>query len=804
MLPGEITKPMLPEDETARFSVADIEFARKKETITQNTVAQKQAELVAEKLASMRADRAASIAESDRDENGRVRNGLFGWRILKRSILTSRENRHQARSDRQEAEEYAKQESGMYEQSVETTLERAAKDWEGVSNATCKKELSELMELVNQRYKLDQEEPASMGLGGKLRQALLSNSRLLNMGIGAGFRIAFKTATHLTGLGGAVLASGIYGGVSTGLREYARIKKEKLGMKGWREELDRIDSTNEKLALMRQIAKKENFRKYFAGNSSEAFEFLNIFYHLSAQADQENLSDIASPNLLKEIYRRKGIGQEALIQAGKGAFRAMAYSAIGYEIANAFSGLIHANEAVENEPPGTRVSDAPQGAMPSHDLAPGTHEGTLDPNAPPGAHESPAPQGATRLPPETGGHPVDTPPVEQNAPDTPEASHSSVEWRPQGRLTITNHQFETGQGHDSVVKIEENPAVGDEPGASPEEVAHEIARNIGRGPSGQSLEISAAQQQQIEDHISTWLHNNQSDSLHEGLYPTGEEVHVPSDELNAALKAAKVDTAHIEGLATAPQPPPDPTAQGATTIRVPTEPVEGYSGPTGESANIPPLEKKEWGPIGPYPNVPEWPLATGLAAIWIAWGIRNFRAKQKKEKEANESEKPPETDGAPDQENPPPTPDQEQEKEILEKCHLNADKPRSDQIKKEILDAGLGPKIKIEINREEFWVSSKRFKVGEISIGLIYKKISTDSYELSTFAQEGDSSYLSALHSQTAPDGSATLEIQQSGAAWSYSELHDIIKAAQYTTIQASEDLIKKIFNAAGSYFQVK
>jgi len=568
---------MLPEDETARFSVADIEFARKKETITQNTVAQKQAEFVAEKLASMRADRAASIAERDRDENGRVRNGLFGWRILKRSILTSRENRHQARSDRQEAEEYAKQESGMYEQSVETTLERAAKDWEGVSNATCKKELSELMELVNQRYKLDQEEPASMGLGGKLRQVLLSNSRLLNMGIGAGFRIAFKTATHLTGLGGAVLASGIYGGVSTGLREYARIKKEKLGMKGWREELDRIDSTNEKLALMRQIAKKENFRKYFAGNSSEAFEFLNIFYHLSAQADQENLSDIASPNLLKEIYRRKGIGQEALIQAGKGAFRAMAYSAIGYEIANAFSGLIHANEAVENEPPGTRVSDAPQGAMPSHDLAPGTHEGTLDPNAPPGAHESPAPQGATRLPPETGGHPVDTPPVEQNAPDTPEAPHDSVEWRPQGRLTITNHQFETGQGHDSVVKIEENPAVGDEPGASPEEVAHEIARNIGRGPSGQSLEISAAQQQQIEDHISTWLHNNQSDSLHEGLYPTGEEVHVPSDELNAALKAAKVDTAHIEVA-------PETTASNNEAPSAPVQTPDAHHAPAAPQA----------------------------------------------------------------------------------------------------------------------------------------------------------------------------------------------------------------------------
>lgn len=545
MPPGETTNSMLPEDVTTHFSVSDIEFARKKETIAQNAMAQKQAELVAEKLASMRADRAASITERDRDENGRVRNGLFGWRILKRSILTSQENRRQARSDRQEAEEYAKQESGMYEKFVETTLERAANDWGDVSNATCKKELSELMELVNERYELDQEEPASMSLGGKLRQVLLSNSRLLNMGIGAGFRIAFKTATHLTGLGGAVLASGIYGGVSTGLREYGRIKKEKLGMKGWREELDRIDSTDEKLALMRQIAKKENFRKYFAGNSSEAFEFLNIFYHLSAQADQKTLSDIASPNLLKEIYRRKGIGQGALIQAGKGAFRAMAYSAIGYEIANAFSGLIHANGAVENEPPGTRVSDAPQGATPSHDLAPGTHEGALDPNAPPGAHEFPAPQGATHLPPETGAHSADAPPVEQNAPDTPEAPHNSVEWRPQGRLTITNHQFETGQGHDAVVKIEENAAIGDAPGASPEEVAHEIARNIGRGPSGQSLEISAAQQQQIEDHIATWLHQNQSGNLHEGLYPTGEEVHVPADELNVALKGANVDTTHI-------------------------------------------------------------------------------------------------------------------------------------------------------------------------------------------------------------------------------------------------------------------
>lgn len=501
------------------------------ERIKQNALAQERVFRIQEKLDEIRSDRAKELVARDTDQTtGQVRNGLFGWRAVRRSIERTLGDIVKSSSDYRAAEESV-DESGVSSEHIETMMSEAADGFGSLSDEHARQEMSDLLSVIAERYKLDQDTRDTNPVVSKIRTIVGSNSVAINMAIGAAFRIIFKGATHATGLGGAVVTSAIYGGVSKGIGEYRSARSELLGNEGWCEALGQVEHTKQKLELMRQmVSNPETLRKYFAGNSSEAFEFFSQYQELlaqSAQEDQDSQLMIISPSI-EGIYsaRRKEIVNRAWKAAGKGALRAAVFSAVGYGITHFVSEFSHGN------------------------VAHATEEGS-DPTA----------QGES-------GAAVPTTRVE----DAPQAGSEDVVWRWNGipnqpRLTIDHdtHLFEAGNDNHpqfAEVKIQGSTETGDT-GSTPEEVAKVIAKSIGGKGGVGHFEVTDEQRDEIQKHITEWLKENRASEIQDGEFATGTTVRVDASELNDALKNAGIDKIELVEAEAGPDTPSTPESGGS-------------------------------------------------------------------------------------------------------------------------------------------------------------------------------------------------------------------------------------------------
>lgn len=476
------------------------------EKIKANALARERILKVRSRLDEIRLERSAQLAARDTDATGVVRNGLFAWRAIRRSVKQTLTDVTKSASDLREAERDVDV-SGVDNEHISSMISEAADGFSSLSGDQAKAEMNQLLSVIAERYQLDQEARQVHPVISKLKSLIESNSPAINIVIGSVFRIAFKGVTHTAGLGGAVLASAVYGAASRGIGEYRAARSELLGAKGWREVLSQFESPKQKLEIMRQmIVDKEALKKYFAGNSSEAFEFFGQYQELLAQCDGIDSDELLQVRVssVEDVYsqRKREIGSRAWRAAGRGAARAAVFSGIGYIGTHVFSELLHGDIAHAQ----TADSD-PTAQGPSHVEVP-----TAEPS------------------PESGGdHNV----VWRYHGDDP--SHSA-------RLEIDSKTglFREADGQGSLVKIEGDGSTGDT-GSTPEQVANIIAKRVA-GSYGQehSLPIDSDQQQQIQDHIAKWLEEHKAGDLENSEFKMGETVRVPASELNAAMQNAGV------------------------------------------------------------------------------------------------------------------------------------------------------------------------------------------------------------------------------------------------------------------------
>lgn len=502
----------------------------KLDTIRENALARDKAFRIQEKLDEIRSDRAQYLKNKDRDTEGRVRNGLFGWRAIRRSFQPVADI---ARSPGDyAAAEKSVDENELKNVHIESLMSEAAGGFNSLSNDSARQEMNDLLSTIADRYKLDQETRTAHPVVSKIKAVVGSNSRVINMAVGAAFRIIFKGATHVTGLGGAVLASAIYGGASKGIGEYRSARAELLGNQGWREEIDKLENPKQKLEIMRQmVANPAALRRYFAGNSSEAFEFFGQYQELLGNVgEQEAGEDQESEQSIQDIYSQKesSARKRAWRAAGKAAATAALYSAAGYGIAHFFSELLHPDTP---EPQGDSAPE-PQGNSVTEPAIENT-KASLE-----------------------GADPTAQGPSHVEIPITRITEHEhDMTWRWNGvphqpRLEIdhSTHLFEVGDDEHArfaEVKVEGNGEMGDT-GSTPEEVAKEIARSIGSGRSGESLGIGPQQEEEIQKHIANWLHENKSNDLQNGEFNAGTTLRVDASELNDALKSAGIERIDID------------------------------------------------------------------------------------------------------------------------------------------------------------------------------------------------------------------------------------------------------------------
>jgi hypothetical protein len=504
----------------------------KLETIKTNALARERAFRVQEKLDEIRSDRAKELITRDTDQTtGQVRNGLFGWKAIRRSIERTLGDIVKSPADYQAAEESVDG-SGVKNEHIETMMSEATGRFSSLSGESAKQEMNDLLSTIADRYKLDQEARTTHPVVSKIKAIVGSNSRVINMAVGAAFRIIFKGTTHVAGLGGAVLASAIYGGVSKGIGEYRSAHAELLGNQGWQEELGKLQNNRQKLEIMRQmVANPATLRKYFAGNSSEAFEFFGQYQQLLADVGEQEVEEGKGPEQsIKDIYSQKesSARKRAWRAAGKAATTAALFSAAGYGIAHFVSELLHPDTPEPQENPvAKRHGD------------PATEPAVENTKASPEGTDSTA-QGESRIKIPTTG--------------VAEGEHN-ITWRWNGithqpRLEIDHetHLFEVGDDEHArfaEVKVGGNGTVGDT-GSTPEEVAKEIARSIGSGRSGESLGINPQQQEEIQKHIANWLREYKSNDLQNGEFGAGTTVRVDASELNDALKSAGIERIDID------------------------------------------------------------------------------------------------------------------------------------------------------------------------------------------------------------------------------------------------------------------
>jgi len=566
------------------------------EAIKTNALAQERLSLVRGNLAEARNARAETLADRDRDPlNGeKVRNGLFFWRAIRRKVLSTFSDITNAQSDLHKAESKAAQDMASGEKAAGREMINAAVEgFIQASQGSYAQENKELMKLIADRYGLESTRSQSTNATlDKIKAGISANSYLTNMVIGATFRVCFRGLAHVGGLGGAMLTSGIYGGVSQGIKEGTRLRREELGATKWQEQLDSVESPGQRLALARGIIEdKDSFNRYFGGDSTQAFAFFNYYQTLLKDAGTAGMAEGVPDeikNELEKILKSKKYWENVLGAAGKGAAIAAASAAGGYAVAHIISGIFHPAAAHAQ---GSSVTEPPA-------------------------------QGPGRL-----GVPT-------TAPEVPAAPHA-IPWRMgeggHARLEIDpgTHVFHEAPNQYAEVVVGDKGAYGTE-GASPEEVAREIAKAITHNEDGtKTFEMTHEQSQQFEGHITRWLKNEKG--LH---FVDRQVVPVPATEVNAALQAAhinSVDSGAADASAAVAAPaggpgvpaaaPPagivDPMAPpGARVAPVPSGgPRAATSG--GTDSTLPPSDQAR---VGPRIDTSGGSTAAGVVAPHEAHG----------------------------------------------------------------------------------------------------------------------------------------------------------------------------------------
>lgn len=548
----------------ARFGYEYIPQPSQLEIVRANAHAREQSLRVQQILDSICDQRSRELTARDTDALGKVRNGLFGWKAIRRSLAHTYSDIVNSGRDLSSAQE-AVAEAGIKSKAAETLIDRATEGFEGISSDSARAEMDQLLSVLTDRYGLDRETREKNPTITKIKTVLGSNSRAINMAIGATFRICFKGATHLGGLGGAVAASAIYGGISKGVGEYYKGRECELGQSSWQEVVDQAESPSQKLAIMRQmIADPATLRRYFVGDSGRAFEFFGQYEQLLAQTEQQISEDesAAGENLsVEEIYaeRMAGVRREALRAAARGAATAALYSAGGYAITHFVGEMLHPEAAHAAQTDGSQTDPTAQG--PSH---------TTIPTAPPNP--------------------------DADAPSPEAETDQSISWRwnetpNQPRLEIdhSTHHFVEGDTQFAEVKIEGEDISGDT-GSSPEEVAKIIARDISGKQGVGHFDVTPEQQAKIQEHLARWLRANEVDRLGgNNEFAVGETVHVPASELNEALRLAEIREIIPSGLEPALDNTPPPATEADVEPAVPVGPTPNDDGFPPDTATAEPI-----------------------------------------------------------------------------------------------------------------------------------------------------------------------------------------------------------------------
>lgn len=499
-------------------------------------------------LDEIRTERAREIDRKDIDATGERRNGLFGWRALRRSYEGFIKNIVNASGDMSKAQERLDSEL-MAQDNPEnlSTADRALEAFGQTCDQSQKQELTELMGMISDRYALEKQNGnATSEVMRKIEQTIMANSALLNMAIGAVFRTAFRSISHVGGLSGALLTSAIYGGASSGLRERRKARQEELSASAWKQELEGLETPEQKLGLLRQIAENPaKFRTYFEGRSAEAFEFFLLYQQTLSETDLESILEDAPPNI-REIYAGKKIGARTLVAAGRGALRSMTLSGIGYAITHGLSSLAHGELAMAQEGSGGDAKWESQ--QPKYPITWREH---LD-----------------------------------QSPQTPR-----LELNDRGR-------FETGSDQYAEVEIQGVSENTEGELSSASNVAREIAKNLGKagrpGEMQADLQITNDQQTQIEEHITQYLKNKNID------YSEGETIHVPASEINRALDEAHVrisDSLTYQAPETPEAEAGAPAQEPATLDSTEGAPAEGEEAPAAEEPAEAEGSPAEGGPV---------------------------------------------------------------------------------------------------------------------------------------------------------------------------------------------------------------
>ncbi len=550
------------------------------EKIRENAQIQRNLARLQEILDQIRTDRAREIAKKDIDpasgEQQRIQNGLFGWRALRRSYETFIKNIASASSDMSEAQKRLDSELMAQGSDPEkfSTADRALTAFGQTCDQSQKQELTELMGMISDRYALEKQNGnATSEVMRKIEQTIMANSALLNMAIGAVFRTAFRSISHVGGLGGALLTSAIYGGASAGLRERRKARQEELSASAWKQDLEGLETPEQKLGLLRQIAENPaKFRTYFEGRSAEAFEFFLLYQQTLSETDLESILEDAPPNI-REIYAGKKIGERTLVAAGRGALRSMTLSGIGYAITHGLSSLAHGELAMAQESDG---GDAERIARMAKEAGEGkTQAQVLDELSDPS---------------------------ELNSPESGEATEQNLVWREHSdgspRLQIGGRGFiESGDQHAEVTVEQET--------ASADDIATVITKDIttqGHDGNGESFEMNANQAKTFREHIKEYLEEQDQ----RGSYNNGETVKVPASEINEALDKAGVEISKNDFASVAPEtseaeadsPAPGPASSGQPAV----PPTSGNgadrgdeSAGMGEDAETTPIPQREEG-----------------------------------------------------------------------------------------------------------------------------------------------------------------------------------------------------------------
>jgi len=524
------------------------------EKIRENAQMQRNLHRLQQILDEIRTQRAREIAQKDIEATGQKQNGLFGWRALRRSYEGFIKNIVNASGDMSKAQERLDSELIAQDNPENlSTIDRALEAFRQTCDQSQKQELTELMGMISDRYALEKQNGnATSEVVQKIEQTIMANSALLNMAIGAVFRTAFRSISHVGGLGGALLTSAIYGGASAGLRERRKARQEELSASAWKQELEKLETPEQKLGLLRQIAENPGkFRTYFEGRSAEALEFFLLYQQTLSETDLQKVLEGAPPNI-REIYAGKKIGARALVAAGRGALRSMTFSGIGYAITHGLSSLAHG------------------------ELAMAQGEGSGDTQ------------------------------WKDQAPQYPITWREHLDQDMQTpRLELSDRgRFETGDNQYAEVKIEDREGEGG--ASSPENVAGEIAKSLGKAGRPDKMranfQITDEQQTQIKDHITQYLRNKNID------YSEGATIRVPASELNDALDKAgvKINSDSLtyevpeapEAEAPAPAQEPEQSPEGEEALADEKQEEKGEGAGNEDGGDFAPPSQPEASPTG--------------------------------------------------------------------------------------------------------------------------------------------------------------------------------------------------------------